>query len=53
MRIVVANQKPQLVEVDAIHGPALTRIPANTVYPALTISRRRLTNGCEAGAERS
>src|SRR3954452_508706 len=49
MRVVVANQKPQLVEVDAIHGPALRRIPGNTVHPALTISRRRLTNGCESG----
>src|SRR5690348_12493684 len=24
-------------------------IPGQTVYPALTISRRRLTNGCETG----
>ena len=29
MRIVVANQKSQLVEVDAIHGPAR---PSKTVY---------------------
>jgi hypothetical protein len=29
VRIVVANQKSQLVEVDAIHGPAW---PSKTVY---------------------
>ena len=48
MRIVVANEKSQLVEVDAKHGLALGGyLP--TVYPALTISRRRLTKGCDRG----
>src|SRR5258707_15316250 len=51
MRVVVANQKSQLVEVDAIHGPALKGIPGQTVYPALTISRRRLMNGCQTGRQ--
>src|ERR1700730_1417711 len=49
MRIVVTDEKSQLVEIDAKHGRALGRYLLKTVYPALTISRRRLTNGCESG----
>jgi hypothetical protein len=40
VRIVVAHQKSQLVEIDAEHGPAL-RGPNSPVYLALTISRPR------------
>jgi hypothetical protein len=32
MRIVVADEKSQLVEIDAKHGPALRALPAETVY---------------------
>src|SRR5450432_398710 len=46
MRIVVADEKSQLVEIDAKHGPAPGAYRL-TVYPVLTISRRRLTNGCD------
>ena len=47
VRIVVADEKSQLVEVDAKHGAALGAY-LQAVYPALTISRRGLTNGCGA-----
>src|SRR6478735_11089804 len=48
MRIVVADEESELVEIDAEHGPTLRgRAPSKAVYPALTIGRRRLMNGCE------
>ena len=40
MRIIVAYEKSKLVEIDAEHGDALGEY-RSTVYPALTISRRR------------
>src|SRR6266699_6149303 len=50
MRIVVADEKSQLVEIDAKHGPALWAYRRDDI-PALTISRRRLTKGCDFGAD--
>ena len=49
VRIVVADEKTQLVEVDAKHGAALAA-DLSTVYPALTISRQGLTKGCDTVA---
>jgi hypothetical protein len=52
MRIVVAHKKSQLVEIDAKHDRTLGSVPVTTVYPALTISRRRLRNGFGEGRGR-
>ena len=41
MRIVVAHEKSQLVEIDAEHGAALSVCRTGPVYSALTISRAR------------
>jgi hypothetical protein len=51
MRIVVADEKAELVEIDTEHGRALrTHIRANAGIRAVNHIRAALMNSCDSGA---